>query len=91
MKKGNNQNIQKQGAEVRAKRTQVKHRGCHKNGIITAALCWSPPNLPNEKNVAEEWTDFVFLDICLDCERLAAPCCQQSERLGVLERCGVYL
>lgn len=34
---------------------------------------------------------FCFLEICLDCQCLAAPCCQQSERLGVLERCGVYL
>lgn len=34
---------------------------------------------------------FCILEICLDCQCLAAPCCQQSERLGVLERCGVYL
>lgn len=81
----------KPGGWSSCKRAQVKHRGCHKNGIITAALSWAPPNLPNEKNVAEEWMDFCFLEICLDCQCLAAPCCQQSERLGVLERCGVYL
>lgn len=53
----------KPGSRSSCKRTQVKHRGCHKNGIITAALCHrndSPPNLPNKKNVAEEWIDFVF-------------------------------